>query len=51
VLASAGQVSYQACDATICYNPEALPVHFDFQVVRHDSERVPEELRRKSGVH
>jgi len=46
-----GVFRYQACDATTCYNPEALPVHFEVQVLRHDTERVPEELRRKSGVH
>jgi hypothetical protein len=46
-----GLFRYQACDATTCYNPETLPVHFEVQVLRHDTERVPEELRRKSGVH
>jgi hypothetical protein len=50
-IAMEGVFRYQACDSTTCYNPEALPVHFDIQVLRHDTERVPEELRRKSGVH
>jgi DsbC/DsbD-like thiol-disulfide interchange protein len=50
-IALEGIFRYQACDATTCYNPEALPVHFEVQVLRHDTERVPEELRRKSGVH
>ena len=49
-IALEGIFHYQACDATTCYNPEALPVHFEVQVLRHDTERVPEELRRKSGV-
>lgn len=42
---------YQACDATTCYNPEAIPVHFEVQVLKHDTERVPEELRRRPGGH
>jgi alkyl hydroperoxide reductase subunit AhpC len=50
-IALEGIFRYQACDSTTCYNPEALPVHFEVQVLRHDAERVPEELRRKSGVH
>jgi alkyl hydroperoxide reductase subunit AhpC len=50
-IALEGTFRYQACDATTCYNPETLPVHFNIQVLRHDTERVPEELRRKSGVH
>jgi hypothetical protein len=44
-----GVFRYQACDATTCYNPESLPVRFSVQVLRHDTERVPEELRRKPG--
>ena len=50
-IALEGILHYQACDATTCYNPEALPVHFEVQVLRHDTERVPEQLRRKSGAH
>ncbi len=46
-----GIFRYQACDATTCYNPESIPVHFEVQVLRHDTERVPEELRRRAGEH
>lgn len=42
-----GVLRYQACDMTTCYNQETLPVHFEVQVLRHDTERVPEELRRR----
>ena len=45
-IALEGVLRYQACDATTCYNPESLPVHFELQVLKHDTERVPEELRR-----
>lgn len=50
-IALEGVFRYQACDTTTCYNPESLPVHFDVQVLRHDTERVPEELRRRAGGH
>ena len=50
-IALEGVFRYQACDATTCYNQESLPVHFEVQVLRHDSERVPEELRRRPGGH
>lgn len=50
-IALEGVFRYQACDSTTCYNPETLPVHFEVQVLKHDTERVPEELRRKPGVH
>ena len=43
-----GVFRYQACDVATCYNPETVPVHFDVQVLRHDTERAPEELRRRS---
>jgi len=29
-----GIFRYQACDATTCYNPETLPVHFEVQVLK-----------------
>ena len=44
-----GVFRYQACDATTCYNPETIPVRFELQILRHDTERVPEALRRKTG--
>jgi hypothetical protein len=50
-IALEGAFRYQACDATTCYNPESVPVHFEVQVLRHDTERVPEELRRRPGGH
>lgn len=50
-IALEGVFRYQACDATTCYNPESVPVHFEVQVLRHDTERVPEELRRGAGGH
>ncbi len=48
-IALEGVLRYQACDATTCYNPESIPVHFEVQVLKHDTERVPEELRRRPG--
>lgn len=46
-IALEGVLRYQACDATKCYNPESVPIHFEVQLLRHDMERVPEELRRR----
>ena len=43
-----GVFRYQACDEKTCYNPETLPVRFELQILRHDTERVPEALRRKA---
>lgn len=42
-----GAFEYQACDDKICYVPERVPLRFTVDVVPLDSERVPENLRRK----
>jgi hypothetical protein len=43
-----GRFEYQACDDRICYVPTTVPLAFTLDLVEHDSERVPENLRRKS---
>lgn len=48
-IALEGVFRYQACDATTCFNPKSVPVHFEVKVLRHDMERVPDQLRRRSG--
>lgn len=40
---------YQACDDKICYPPAKVPLKFTIRVERHDTQRVPEHLR-KSGT-
>jgi len=35
-----GTFRYQACDAKTCYPPESVPVQFQIQVLRHDTQRV-----------
>ena len=42
-----GVFGYQACDARTCYNPESIPLRFELQILRHDTERVAPELRRQ----
>ena len=41
-------ISYQACDDTVCYVPEKVPITFKLQLTQHDGERVPEGLRKKA---
>jgi len=48
VLTLEGAFRYQACDAKTCYNPVALPLVFSIQILKHDTERVPAELRRQA---
>ena len=43
----AGVFRYQACDDRMCYVPRSVPLKWTFQVTPLDSERVPENLRRK----
>ena len=40
-----GKFQYQACDDKVCYAPVSVPVTMRIDVVRHDSKRVPRELR------
>ena len=49
VLTLTGAFRYQACDAKTCYNPVSLPLAFSIQILQHDTQRVPEELRRRAG--
>jgi hypothetical protein len=51
VLTLKGTFRYQACDAKTCYNPLTLPLVFPIQILKHDIERVPEELRRQAAKH
>ena len=41
--------SYQACDDTVCYLPAKLPVTFHLTLSDHDTERVPEAMRKTPG--
>lgn len=49
VLTLEGVFRYQACDAKTCYNPVSLPLVFAIQILKHDTERVPVELRRQAN--
>ncbi len=40
-----GKFEYQACDDQTCYAPASVPVTLTVDVVRHDSKRVPREMR------
>lgn len=42
-----GSLRYQACDDTMCYIPETLPVVWRLKVETLDATRAPVELRRK----
>jgi peroxiredoxin len=42
-----GEFRYQACDARLCYLPEAIPVKWQVQVLPLDRQRAPEAIRHK----
>ena len=42
-----GSLRYQACDDTMCYIPETLPVEWKLKLEALDATRAPVELRRK----
>jgi peroxiredoxin len=43
----AGEFRYQACDASICYLPETIPMKWQVQVLPLDRQRAPEAIRHK----
>ena len=43
----AGDLQYQACDATICYPPTSVPVKWEVKVEPLDLHRSPENIRHK----
>jgi peroxiredoxin len=43
----AGEFRYQACDARLCYLPEAIPVKWQVQVMPLDRQRAPEAIQHK----
>ena len=43
----AGELQYQACDATICYPPTSVPVKWEVKVEPLDLHRSPENIRHK----
>ena len=45
-----GKFEYQACDDKTCYAPASVPVTMTIDVVRHDSKRVPRELRSRKRI-
>jgi len=42
-----GALKYQACDATLCYPPTAVPVQWELEVHPLDLERSPGAIRHK----
>jgi hypothetical protein len=42
-----GEFRYQACDARLCYLPEAIPLKFQVQVTPLDRQRAPEAIQHK----
>lgn len=42
-----GQLSYQACDKTICYPPTAVPVSWQLEILPLDRQRSPEAIQHK----
>ena len=46
-LSIAGELKYQACDATVCYPPTSVPVKWDLRVQPLDLQRSPEDIRHK----
>ena len=43
----AGELQYQACDATICYPPTSVPLKWELKVEPLDLHRSPENIRHK----
>ena len=43
----AGELQYQACDATICYPPTSVPVKWELKVEPLDLHRSPQNIRHK----
>jgi hypothetical protein len=43
-----GELTYQACDDSMCYFPTTIPMEWTVDLEAHDLERVPERLRRAS---
>jgi AhpC/TSA family protein/cytochrome c biogenesis DsbD-like protein len=46
-LSIAGELQYQACDATICYPPMSVPVKWELKVQPFDLHRSPGDIRHK----
>lgn len=44
-----GSFRYQACDDKECYLPKTIPLEWTFKLGQLDTQRVPEELRRKAS--
>lgn len=42
-----GQLSYQACDKTICYPPTSVPVSWQLEILPLDRPRSPEAIQHK----
>ena len=42
-----GELTYQACDKTICYPPDSVPVMWSLRVLPLDLKRSPEAIRHK----
>ena len=46
----AGELQYQACDATICYPPTSVPLKWELKVEPLDLHRSPESIRHKEAA-
>lgn len=42
-----GELKYQACDKTICYQPASVPVRWQLQVLPLDRQRAPAAIQHK----
>ncbi|MEX2260784.1 MAG: protein-disulfide reductase DsbD domain-containing protein [Bryobacteraceae bacterium] len=47
-LAISGTFRYQACDDKVCYTPRDVPLSWNVRLETLDTQRAPEELRRKT---
>jgi hypothetical protein len=47
LLTISGTLDYQACDNTMCYIPNSIPVKWQVQVLPRDRSRTPTELQHK----
>ena len=45
----AGELKYQACDATICYPPTSVPLKWELKLEPLDLHRSPENIRHKDA--
>jgi AhpC/TSA family protein/cytochrome c biogenesis DsbD-like protein len=47
IITISGQLSYQACNKTICYPPTSVPVSWQLEILPLDRQRSPEAIQHK----